>query len=405
MKILLVSEDLPAAAVGGLGMHVVALGNALIAQGHTVTLMGRDSPEFAECASAIGFDGPFIPGFGNPFRGWKEHKLGVFIPGKRLFFAWQIARGILKHAAGFDVIHYHGHHPMVGNYLPDALNFVQTRHDQGSDCITHTRFKNGQVCTETAAAACASCMAPQPNALQTAISACAVQQFRRHTTKAFQRHPVVFVSQFLRDNAARGLGERALTRALVVHNFCDESALPAPTLPRPNAGRVVHVAGRLDAGKGIGLLLDFLHPQLPVDWQVNVYGDGPLRTKLAAQHASAQVIFHGHAPRSQVVRAAAQSDAVVMPSIFEESCGTVVLEALHVGRPCFALRRGGTPELARYGAPGQLQLFETMPSLVQALLALQPQPVVRVHGESAGVLGKLPALLAIYRAGLQPAHQ
>ena len=38
----MVCEDLPAAAVGGLGKHVVTLGNALIDVGHAVTLMGRD---------------------------------------------------------------------------------------------------------------------------------------------------------------------------------------------------------------------------------------------------------------------------------------------------------------------------------------------------------------------------
>lgn len=51
MKILLVSEDLPAKALGGLGMHVVALGNALIAQGHTVALIGREGPEYSVSAS------------------------------------------------------------------------------------------------------------------------------------------------------------------------------------------------------------------------------------------------------------------------------------------------------------------------------------------------------------------
>ena len=41
MRILLVSEDIPHATLGGLGKHVVTLGNALIEAGHTVDLMGN----------------------------------------------------------------------------------------------------------------------------------------------------------------------------------------------------------------------------------------------------------------------------------------------------------------------------------------------------------------------------
>ena len=39
MRILMVSEDIPAPQVGGLGKHVVTLANALIDAGHQVHLM------------------------------------------------------------------------------------------------------------------------------------------------------------------------------------------------------------------------------------------------------------------------------------------------------------------------------------------------------------------------------
>ena len=38
---------------------------------------------------------------------------------------------------------------MVGLHVDAALNFVQTRHDQGSECLTHLRFRDGAVCTTT----------------------------------------------------------------------------------------------------------------------------------------------------------------------------------------------------------------------------------------------------------------
>ena len=92
MKILLICEDIPARQLGGLGKQVVALGNALLAAGHEVSLMGRTEPGYAECAAEIGFNGPFIAGFENPFKGWKEGPMGLFNPWKRPHFAKRRAR-------------------------------------------------------------------------------------------------------------------------------------------------------------------------------------------------------------------------------------------------------------------------------------------------------------------------
>ena len=87
----------------------------------------------------------------------------------------------------------------------------------------------------------------------------------------------------------------------------------------------------------------------------------------------------------------------VVPSVWEEPCGTVILEALRLGKPCFALRRGGTPELARYGAPGQLRLFDTLDALVDGLLAHREPAAAAAGGDLADVQARLPALLALYR--------
>jgi glycogen(starch) synthase len=58
----------------------------------------------------------------------------------------------------------------------------------------------------------------------------------------------------------------------------------------------------------------------------------------------------------------------VVPSVWEEPCGTTVLEALALGRQCIALARGGTPELAAYQLyQGQLQLAASMEQLVAML--------------------------------------
>ena len=408
LRILLVCEDIPGAALGGLARHVVALGNALIDAGHVVTLMGRQPPQPAISAEPTGFRGNFIAGFTDPVRGWKERSTGMFNPWKRPYFARKLAQAIVAHASDFDVVHYHGHLPMVGRYVPAGIRFVQTRHDQGSECIIHSRFRAGEVCTATAPSACAGCIHPAPGPVRTAISASAVRRYRRETAQAFAAHPVVFVSQFLLDNYRRAVPDAHSLQAHVVHNFVDEAALQdvaaanrARQVGRPvgdQAGRfVVHLAGRIEPAKGIAQFIELLLPRLPAHWQLQVYGDGPARAHAAALDG-ARVVLHGHQPLATVLAAAVAGDVTVVPSVWEEPCGTVILEALRLGKPCYALRRGGTPELARYGAPGQLRLFDTLPALVDGLLAHGEPAGTAVSGEVADVRARLPALLTLYRS-------
>lgn len=406
LRVLLVCEDIPGATLGGLARHVVALGNALIDAGHAVTLMGRQPPKPAIQAEPTGFRGPFVADFPDPIRGWKEQATGAFNPFKRPYYARRIAAAIVAHAPGFDVVHYHGHLPMVGRYVPSHIRFVQTRHDQGSECITHLRFRHGEVCQATDARACAGCIHPAPGPLRTAVSAAAVRRYRRETAQAFTVHPVVFVSQFLLDNYRRAVPDAPGIQAHVVHNFVDDAGLQlaAQTAPRGRAAGsfVVHVAGRIEPAKGIAAFVRLLLPRMPAHWQVQVFGDGPDRAALLGL-GDPRLVLHGHQPLDVVVGAAASAGIGVVPSVCEEPCGTVVMELLRLGKPCYALHRGGTPELARYGAPGQLRLFDGLGALVDSLVAGPVAPVSAVGGLSASVQSQLPALLALYRQAAKAA--
>ena len=406
MKILLVTEDLPAKMVGGLGKHVVTLGNALIAAGHDVSLMGHDAIDYAECATEIGFHGQFTAGFKNPNRGGKERQLGFFNPLRRPFFAKRMATAILAQSNGFDVIHYHGHLPMVGRYIPENVNFVQTRHDQGGDCITNVRFKDGGVCTDRAPTACAKCIHAYPGPIRTKLSAIAVERYRNEVTQAFTRHPVVFVSDFLRQNFMKTMPSADLSKSHVIHNFVDDRQLTqisgeSPLRAMPTKVQV-HITGRIDEPKGIAALLDLLVPQMPPNWRVDVYGDGPLRAATEAKLAGKAVTFHGHKLYRATVNATRAATVVIVPTVCEESCGTVILEALRLGKVCYALARGGTPELGGYGAPGQLRLFADLQSLVAALVSATDF-ADQSGGVSADVNTAVPHLVKLYASGTKAA--
>lgn len=396
MKILMVSEDIPSPQLGGLARHVVVLANALREAGHEVALMGRPQPRYEDCAEEVGFSGRFIPGIQGLETGWKEVATGCFIPLKRDYMSWCIARAIRRVAGEFDVVHYHGHYPMVNLFLGRDQPFVQTRHDQGSECVTHMRLRGQEVCKELSPEACAGCAHPDPGAIRTGISALAVRRYRRQAASAFERHPVIFVSDFLRRQFRHAVPIADLSRSHVIHAFIDEAAISVSDAEVPAGKTIIHVAGRLAPTKGIVEFVRLLQPRLRPDWEVHVYGDGPQRNELEAM-LGPQVLWHGHRSTAEVMLACRRATAAVVPSVWEEPWGAVTAEALRFGVPCYALAQGGTPELARYGAKDLLRLYADLPTLVDGLVQ-ERIPGHALGGESADVRARLPEILAVYQS-------
>lgn len=373
LRILMVSEDVPHPAMGGLGQHAVTLARALAKAGHHVDFMGSRRYPYDEAAQVnLALPGAFFPDLRWLFGSWKEQRLGFFNPLRRAFLARDFARIIMRRASNYDVIHYHGHVPDVGAFIPDEVNFVQTRHDQGSDCLTHMRFREGGICNEVVPQACAACIAKKPNSPQTQLSAWAVRQFRTRVKLAFTRHKTVFVSEMLHRNFARTAGPGSWGG--VVHNFIDktrlEQAIVNPIRPEEIApdAKIIVFAGKLYPPKGIERLLRGAVPKLSDDMYLLVLGDGPQEQALRKAYESRQVQFLGWCSPEQTMAYMAGADAVVVPSVWEEAFGQTTLEGMLLGKTTFALARGGTPELQAYEAyPGQLRLFDTMEDLVSDL--------------------------------------
>ncbi|MEW5967867.1 MAG: glycosyltransferase family 4 protein [Pseudomonadota bacterium] len=403
MRILLVSEDLPVAQLGGAGKHAVLLGNTLLEAGHQVEMLGRVRAAGVEGNNA--FNGVLHADIDFAGTGWKEHVMGVFNPLRRAHMARRVWQAIQRRGLDWDAIHYHGHFPMLGALVPQGVNFVHTLHDQGSECITKIRFRDNRPCAERDPAACAACATPRPNALQAHVSAQAVRSLRDQARVAFTRHQAIFVSRFLETRFREVIGPAPL-RAHVIHNFIDaadlrrqlDAAAPEPDAsPRPR----IFLAGRVDAAKGFAAFLDALPDAFLQRCEVTVAGDGPDLDNVRARHAPRGVRFSGWQPLAAVLRATARADACVVPSIWEEPFGTTTLEALALGRPVYALARGGTPELAAYEqTPGQLRLFHDMRALVADLAQVQRSAPARAVSAAADVRQRLPAILAVYEAGL-----
>jgi glycogen(starch) synthase len=401
MRILIVSEDIPYPSMGGLAKHALSLARALVRAGHAVDILGGNQHSIEVSGEEGNFGGRFFGELSGHIAGWKEKQLGVFMPVRRTWVARRFARVILRHAPNYDVIHYHGHVPNVARYIPKHVNFVQTRHDQGSDCLTDVRFRNGAICTSVDPADCASCKVPHPNPVQRAVSTAAVIGYRREVADSFRCHKTVFVSDLLRRNFARAAGPG--NWGAVVHNFVDTAALhkahdAAASLVSPDEFHVF-IAAKLYAAKGIGLFLRELAPLMRTDMRISIAGDGIDEMRLRAEFESDRIRFLGWCTPGTTLKMAASANAIVVPSVLEESFGATTLEGLMLGKPTFALARGGTPELAIYAAsPDQLRLHPDMSSLVRDLVSYSgPSDFGLAREEMASADRAVRELVRIYR--------
>lgn len=372
MRILIVSEDIPYPNMGGLAKHALNLARALVRAGHEVDLLGNDEHPIEVCGEEGNFGGRFFGELNGHHAGWKEIDFGMFMPPKRTAIAKRFAAIILRHATRYDVVHYHGHIPNVARLMPAHVNFVQTRHDQGSDCFKHTRFANGKICDSSDPADCVHCVNAHPNTIQRTISKVAVIRFRKEVAESFRAHKTVFVSDMLSRNLERSLGPGPWGQT--VHNFVDRAALEqirdAARLLPPAEGFHVFIAAKLYPAKGVDPFLRALVPHLPADLRITIAGDGPDEARLRQEFECSQIQFLGWCAPDKTLKLAAAANAVVVPSVWEEPCATTVLEGLFLGKPTFALHRGGTPELTAYVAePGQLRLHHDMESLVADLVS------------------------------------
>jgi len=407
MRILLVTEDVPVPHLGGAGKHAILLGNALIQAGHDVELLGLRVGTVNNAVSDEnnnGFKGKLHTGINMSGTGLKSVAMGIFNPLRNLLLAWRVWSAIKQLDYNkFDVIHYHGHIAELGVLVPKHVNYVHTLHDQGSECMTKMRFKNGAPCKSVSAFDCAGCATNNhPNFLQKITSATAVKFHRYLSRKAFTRHKAIFVSDFVMRRFKEVLGNASHINATVIHNFTDAYAMQnlvkqIPIATQKNAHPVVLLAGRVHSTKGQAALLDALPDSLLKQIEVRIAGDGPDLAALREKHEKRGVKFLGWLSQEDVYKETIRADACVVPSIWEEPFGATSLEALVLGKVVMSLDRGGTPELMCYSSyPNQLLLFEDIAAMAKALASLDYANTHQSVSLNADVTARLPEILNVY---------
>ena len=155
---------------------------------------------------------------------------------------------------------------------------------------------------------------------------------------------------------------RFASHVAVSRSLADSLPVPCAVVPNPYAEDVFHrqagavqtadliFVGRLIADKGVAVLLDALASLRDADkpLRLTIVGSGPqeteLRERALALGLGERVTFTGPRVGAELVALLNAHPVLVVPSVWEEPFGVVVLEGLACGCVPIVARSGGLPE-------------------------------------------------------------
>jgi glycosyltransferase involved in cell wall biosynthesis len=351
---------------GGDGVFVQQLANELARRGHQVEVIHcRDTYDFLadRQPSVTSYDHPNV----------RVHALKSPFGILSLLATHQTGRPVFKSArlkdifaTPFDVIHYHNI-SLVGG--PQILQYGQgiklyTLHEYWLICPTHMLFKfNREACTHQQCFTCTLAHRRPP-------------QFWRYTDliKQSLQHVDLFIapSAFTKNKHL----EMGLQIPVVELPYFTSRWERSETTPRKSMGEAPYFlfVGRLEKIKGLQTLISvFCHYAKAQLWVVGVGDYEPALRRMA--RASLNIKFLGYQSGEQLRVLYQQAVAIIVPSLWYEVFGIVILEAFAQGVPVIVRNIGGMPKIIEESRGGFV--FETEKELVSAMDQLLDDPNLR----------------------------
>lgn len=254
-------------------------------------------------------------------------------------YRWRGRKLVADHIARFrpDVVHVHNFFPLISPSLFDAtaqagVASVWTLHNFRVTCANGLLFRDGRPCE--------LCLgkAPWPAVVHRCYrgsllgSSVVASSIAFHNARGTWRNKVDrFIA--LNDFAASKFVEAGLPkdRIRIKPNF-----VPDPSVPRGARRSGAIFVGRLSEEKGLRVLIDAWRS---VDQFLTIVGTGPLEAELRAQ-APDNVRFTGALPAQKIASRLAESQFLVVPSLWYENFPMVLVEAFATGTPALVSGHG-----------------------------------------------------------------
>jgi glycosyltransferase involved in cell wall biosynthesis len=380
MKILLLTQFIPP-TVGGTERHVWTLASALAARAHEVTLLsfatGPEEPAESEsegvrivrvrtAASRL----PLL--YSDPTR---PFALPIPDPLVSRAIRDELSRG------RFDVVH--AHNWIINSALAPAARarvpLIMTLHDYSHVCAIVRFMEHGvRTCSGPSLGRCLSCASSHYGPVRGPITVAANAWSARRRADRVAHVAAVSsaVASAVTVHDQSGWFSGASLHAEVIPNFIpDEIVLDEVPPTGPEAPLLY--AGALNTDKGVPTLLEAYRLL-----------DNPPPLVLAGRAEPGStwripdgVQMVGALPHDELLNLFRSARAVVVPSVWSEPFGIVVLEAMAAGRPVVAAASGGIPEVVVDGVTGLLVPPGDASALAHAISSLLSDP------QAAQVLG------------------
>lgn len=276
-------------------------------------------------------------------------RFGAFASG---LYARKTVRAFAARLDAFkpDLVHVHELYPLISPWvLPEcsrrSIPVVMSVYDYRLTCPTHNHFRDGRVCTDCIGGREYRCMLNDCRASRTESVAFATRNMLARSLGLFANHvavyvtPTRFTAEWLQSHCAIPAARTAVVPCVI--------DLP-PDAVDPAGGGYIGFAGRFVEEKGVSVALEAARVAgLPI----HLAGDAPSYR----EHVScARVRFIRTANRDELAQFYRNARCFVMPSIWFETFGIVVAEAMSHGVPVLASRIGALAETTRDGVSGLL---------------------------------------------------
>jgi glycosyltransferase involved in cell wall biosynthesis len=263
--------------------------------------------------------------------------------------------GIFKER-GVEVIHANIINPRYVNPLITVkeklgIKLVITVHSWAFACPTSwkIRFPEMKPCDVKALSIeCIKCIRSMNKALGTRYAEIVRGFFLTYSLQKLARSSdlIIVPSKELTKRLAEEVG---LGNVIHIPNPANPQLLSLkPTPPESNVALFI---GRLDFSKGVHLLPKIAELIKPVE--LHIVGQGPLRDHILRDPPE-NLIYHGYVSNEEKIALLRKASVVVVPSIWHELYGYVVIEAFSMARPVVAFSLGGPKELVESSGAGLL---------------------------------------------------
>jgi glycosyltransferase involved in cell wall biosynthesis len=230
-----------------------------------------------------------------------------------------------------------------------GIPFVQVLHDQYAICPKTTMYNNGHICERK----CLTC------------------SLLRIPYKRLSNKPtaVVGVSKFILERHLKFGYFSDVPIKATIHDARNPSSLCVGKTPEKHAPLRIGFIGRLEAPKGLHILIEAFSNYQNENAELWVAGEGKPEyvSILKDKFKDERIKFLGRVePRNFYP----EIDFTVVPSLLHDTFPGVVYEALAFGKPVIGSNRGGIPEMIIHGENGFIFEPESQSELLNYLQRL-----------------------------------